>query len=84
MLFSNRDLIKLALPILLQNILATMIGMIDSVMVAGIGEAAVSGVALINSLDAVLITFFSSMVVGGTVIVSQYLGRGEQDRTQRC
>ena len=84
MLFSNRDLIKLALPILLQNILATMIGMIDSVMVAGIGEAAVSGVALINSLDAVLITFFSSMVVGGTVIVSQYLGRGEQDRTQEA
>ena len=84
MLFTNRDLMKLTLPILLQNVLATLIGMIDSVMVAGIGEAAVSGVALINSLDAVLITFFSAMVVGGTVIISQYLGSGKQDRTQEA
>jgi len=84
MLFTNRDLFKLTLPILLQNILATTIGMVDSVMVASIGESAVSGVALINSLDAVLTTFFSAMVVGGTVVVSQYLGRGDRDRTREA
>lgn len=82
MLFTNKDILKLAVPMMLQNILATTIGMVDSVMVASIGEAAVSGVALINSLDAVLTTFFGAMVVGGTVIVSQYLGRGEHSRTQ--
>ena len=69
---------------MLQSILATTIGMIDSVMVASIGEAAVSGVALINSLDMVLTTFFNSMVAGGTVIIAQYLGRGDRSRTQEA
>ncbi len=82
MMFSNRDLLKLTLPMLLQNILATVVGMVDSLMVAGIGEAAVSGVSLINSLDVVLITFFSSMAVGGTVIVSQFLGKGNTEKTK--
>ncbi|MBQ1986273.1 MAG: MATE family efflux transporter [Clostridia bacterium] len=82
MLFTNRDLLKLTLPMLLQNVLATIVGMIDSLMVAGIGEAAVSGVSLINSLDIVLITFFSSMAVGGTVIVSQFLGKGNTEKTK--
>lgn len=84
MLFSNRDLLKLILPMLMQNILATTIGMADSVMVASIGEAAVSGVALINSLDVVLTTFFGAMVVGGTVIISQYLGKADHEKTQEA
>ena len=82
MLFTNKDLLRLTVPILLQNVLATVVRMIDSLMVAGIGEAAVSGVSLINSLDVVLITFFSSMAVGGTVIVSQFLGRGSTEKTK--
>ena len=82
MLFTNKDLVKIVIPMMLQNILATVVGMIDSVMVAGIGEAAVSGVSLINSLDVVLITFFSSMAVGGTVIVAQFLGKGNTARTK--
>ena len=82
MLFSNRDLIRIVIPMMLQNILATVVGMIDSMMVAGIGEAAVSGVSLINSLDVVLITFFSSMAVGGTVIVAQFLGKGDTLQTK--
>ena len=84
MLFTNRDLLKLTLPMLLQNVLATVVGMVDSLMVAGIGEAAVSGVSLINSLDVVLITFFSSMAVGGTVIVSQFLGKGNTEKTKNA
>lgn len=84
MLFTNRDLYKIAIPLMLQSILATTIGMIDSVMVAGIGEAAVSGVALINSLDAVLVNFFAAMVAGGTVIISQYLGKGDMQKSQEA
>ena len=82
LLFSNKDLVKIVVPMMLQNILATVVGMIDSVMVAGIGEAAVSGVSLINSLDVVLITFFASMAVGGTVVVAQFLGKGNTLQTK--
>ena len=84
MFFTNRDLYKIAIPLMLQSILATTIGMIDSLMVAGIGEEAVSGVALINSLDALLVNFFAAMVAGGTVIISQYLGKGDAKKSQEA
>lgn len=82
MLFTNRDLIKLTLPLILQQLLNVVVGTIDSVMVAGVGEAAVSGISLISSLDVVLITFFSSMVTGGTVIIAQKLGKKEHASVQ--
>ena len=62
--------------------MAVTIGIADTVMVSSAGEAAVSGVSLINSLDIVLITFFSSAAVGGTVIISQSLGRGNTEKTR--
>ncbi len=72
MLFSRRDLTKIILPLILQQILALAIGTIDSVMVAHAGEAAVSGVSLVASLDAVLILVFNSLVNGGAVVVSRH------------
>lgn len=80
MLFTRRDLVKITLPLIIQQVLTVTIGMIDSMMVSGIGEAAVSGVSLIGSLDVLLIIAFSSMVTGGTVVVSQFLGRGDTKR----
>ena len=77
MLFSARSVTRLAIPIFLQSVFNTTIALIDSVMVAGLGEAAVSGVALVGTLDTMLTTFFVSMSVGGTVVMSQYLGADE-------
>ncbi len=74
MLFSRRDLVKIILPLVLQQVLALALGTVDSMMVSRAGEAAVSGVALVASLDAVLFLVFNSMVNGGAVVVSQTLG----------
>lgn len=75
MLFSKRDLIKIALPLIVQQVLAVTIGMMDSVMVSYAGEAAVSGVSLVNTLDVLLVVSFTSLVSGGSVVVSQFLGK---------
>ena len=76
--FSRRDLVKIILPLIAQQALAVTIGMVDSMMVASAGEAAVSGVSLVGSLDVLLIMLFSSLAAGGAVVVAQALGRGEQ------
>ena len=79
MLFSRKDLLKIVIPLIIQQVLAVLIGMIDSVMVSSVSEAAVSGVSLVGSLDMVLILLFSSLVAGGSVVVSQALGKGKRE-----
>ena len=80
MLFTNKALMRIILPLALQGILAVAIGMVDSMMISGKGEAAFAGVSLIGSLDTVLITLFSSLASGGSVVLAQALGRGDRDR----
>jgi len=79
MMFSKRDLIKITLPLMIQQVLAVLLSMIDSMMVSSVSEAAISGVSLVGSLDMVLIIAFSSLVTGGAVVVSQALGKGNSD-----
>ena len=78
MLFSRRGLVKIILPLIAQQALSVMVGLIDSMMVASAGDAAVSGVSLINTLDILLIYAFSALAAGGAVVVSQFLGRGDK------
>ena len=58
-LFSGRALAKIMIPLLIQQLLAVMVGAIDTMMVSYAGESAVSGVSLVNSLDGLLIIFFT-------------------------
>lgn len=74
MLFSKRELVKIAIPLILQQILAVTVGMVDTMMVSSAGEAAVSGVSLVNTVDIMLVMIFSALVSGGSVVVSQALG----------
>ena len=69
-MFSKSDLFKIILPVIAQQILATTASTVNSIMVAGAGEAAVSGVALVGTLDALLIVMLSSLVSGGAVVLS--------------
>ncbi len=78
-LFSNSDLVKIALPLIIQQVLAVTIGMVDTIMVSSAGEAAVSGVSLVNSLDTMLVIAFGALVSGGAVIVAQFLGQGNRE-----
>ena len=74
LLFSRRDLLKIIIPVFFQQVLAMTVGMINTMMVSSAGDAAVSGVSLVVTLDNVLIVFFTALVTGGAVIVAQRLG----------
>ena len=78
LLFDNRYLKALIIPLLIETLLSVTIGMMDTIMVARVGEHAVSGVSLIDSIANLLIFLFSAFATGGAVIASQYLGRKEE------
>lgn len=78
-LFSNKELIHIILPLILQQVLAVTIGMVDTLMVSSAGEAAVSGVSLVNSLDTLLVIAFGALVSGGAVVVAQFLGQKNRE-----
>lgn len=83
-LFSNRDLRKLIIPLILEQILAVTVGMADTIMVASAGEAAVSAVSLADSIFILLINLFSALGTGGAVICGQQLGRRDQESACRA
>lgn len=72
--FTNRDLYKLFLPLIIEQFLEYLVGLADSIMVAHVGEAAVSGVSLVDFVMALLISLFTALSTGGAVIAGQYIG----------
>lgn len=81
-LFSDTDLKKLIIPLLIEQILAISVGMVDTMMISYAGEAAISGIALVDLINVLLINVFAAIATGGAVVTSQYLGRG--DKKQCC
>lgn len=82
MLFSKKDLLKIIAPLAIQGLFSVTIGMVDSMMVSSGGDSAFSGVSLISSLDIFLITIFTALTAGGSVVLAQAMGRG--DREHAC
>ena len=75
LLFSNKDLFKIIWPIFIENLLSIAIGMVDSVMVSSVGESAVSGVSLVNTINVLLLNFLTALGGGGAIIMAQFLGK---------
>jgi putative MATE family efflux protein len=79
-MFSKKQLHRLIIPLIIEQILAVTVGMVDVMMVSRVGEAALSGVSLVDTLGVLLINIFSALATGGAVVSAQYLGRKEQDQ----
>ncbi len=74
-LFSGGDLKRLILPLIVEQILAVSVGMVDTMMVSSVGEAATSGVSLVDMVNILFINIFAALSTGGAVAASQYMGQ---------
>ena len=77
-LFSNQELANLIGPLVIEQLLAVFVGMADSIMVANVGEAAVSGVSLVDNIMILIINIFAALATGGAVVAGQYIGRKDE------
>lgn len=84
MLFSNKDLRRLIVPLIIEQVLAIGVGMVDTMMISHEGDAAISGVSLVDMVNHLLITVLSALATGGAVIVSQYIGHRDRDAANRA
>lgn len=79
LLFKKADIRALLVPLMLEQLLNSLMGMFDTVMVSNVGSAAISAVSLVDSVNTLIIQVFAALAAGGTIICSQYLGRGERE-----
>lgn len=79
-MFTKKQLQRLIIPLIIEQMLAVAVGMIDMVMVSSVGVTAVSGVSLVDTLNVLLITVFSALATGGAVVSAQYLGQKQRDK----
>ena len=82
-MFTRRQLVTLIWPLLLEQCLSVSMGMADTLMVSGVGEAAVSSVSLVDSLNILILQILAALASGGAVVASQYLGRQDGDNARR-
>ena len=83
-MFSRQQLKALLIPLLIEQLLVVLVGMADVLMVATLGETAVSGVALVDSINNLILQVLFAMAAGGTVVCSQLLGAGRRDEAGRA
>ena len=73
-----RNVVRLALPILLQNLCTTLLGLIDTFMVGALGEAPLAAVLVKPNIPVFVISWsFSDSQSGSSVLISQFWGKGE-------
>lgn len=82
-LFSNQRLIRLIIPLVIEQALSILVGMCDGVMVSSAGEAAISGVSLVDMVNAVVLVLFAALATGGAVVTSQLLGARQEEKARQ-
>ncbi len=82
MIFTNKDLRKLIVPLIIEQFLTVLVGMADTVMVSQTGEAAISAVSLVDTVNVLLINIFAALATGGAVVAGQFLG--QKNRKEAC
>lgn len=84
LLFDNHALFLLLVPIVIEQLLNSLMGMIDTMMVSTVGSEAISAVSLVDSFNNLIIQVFSAMAAGAAIICSQYLGSGNAQETNKA
>ena len=84
MMFSNKQLLTLLLPIMVEQLLNSFMGMADTMMVSNVGSAAISAVSLVDSINVLVIQVFTALGAGAAIICSQYLGRGDRESSNEA
>lgn len=84
MLYTNRDLRKLIIPLVFEQLLAILVGMVDTVMIAGVGEAAVSGVSLVDTINILVINITAALATGGAVVAGHFLGQKDSKNASKA
>ncbi len=82
-LFSNSKLVRLIIPLVIEQGLTILVGMADGVMVSSVGEAAISGVSLVDMIAAVILVLFAALSTGGAVVTSQFLGARNMEKASK-
>ena len=82
MLFTNKDIRKLIIPLIIEQFLTVLVGMADTIMVSQAGEAAISAVSLVDTVNVLLINVFTALANGGAVVAGQFLGH--KNRNESC
>ena len=82
-LFTNQQLVWLIIPLIIEQGLTTLVGMCDGMMVSSVGEAAISGVSLVDMINGVVLMLFAALATGGAVVTSQYLGARQMENARR-
>ena len=83
-LFTDVQLKKLIVPMIIEQTLLITVGMIDTVMISAVGEAQVSGVSLVDMINNLIICIFAALATGGTVVVSQFIGARKPGEARRA
>ena len=84
LLFSNRDLRRLLVPLIIEQVLTSLMGIVDTMMVSNIGSASMAGVSLVDSVNKLVIFLFTAMATGGAIITAQYLGHRDREGADRA
>ena len=82
-LFDNKMLVALIVPLIIEQLLAVLVGLADGIMIAQVGEAAVSGVSLVDQVMTLLINLFAALATGGAVVAGQYLGMKRDEEANK-
>ena len=79
-MFSNRMICSLLIPVVLEQLLKSIMGTADTMMVSNVGSAAISAVSLVDSINVLVIQAFSALAAGGAIICAQYIGQRNKEK----
>ena len=79
-MFTNRMIRNLLIPVVLEQLLNSIMGTADTMMVSNVGSAAISAVSLVDSINVLVIQAFSALAAGGAIICSQYIGQRNKEK----